>query len=364
MALKVTFLQFGTGKFIKGYFDWMLSKTDINSEVFAVYFTPKVQYTNLKNNKCIFNVTLKDINYTQTDNVSVIKDLFWAKDTKVIFELANSIDFIVSNTTEKGILDKRGYPLLLTSFLYKKFELDNNKMLVIIPLELIPNNGEFLKQTILKIIDENYTDSFKFWVLRTCEFVNTIVDCIVTKESNLNIERERYYAFYVSKNSLLEKIFNNKGLNVYFTKDIDKIAQIKIKVLNGIHTFLVLTAYMEGKNTVYECFLDKHYINLINKLFYDEIFPTINYDKNFVEDFYLTVINRFKNPYIEHNLKDIALNTYEKFYQRIATTIVDYEKLYNQKPKILMKAFDNLKKMYPDRVKSFENYIENFEHEN
>ena len=369
MADKVTFLQFGTGKFIKGYFDWMLSKIDANVEVFAAYFTPKQQYIELKNNNCKYNVILKDTESTQIDTVKVIKDVFFVKDKKVMLELVHNTNFIVSNTTEKGILSKdnknESYPFILTSFLYEKFKVQNNQKTVIIPLELVFNNGNFLKKSVLNLAQKHFGNSFREWVIKTCEFVNILVDCIVVKESNLNIEREKYYAFYSSHNRLLETLFSKKNLNIYFTQDIDKIAQIKIRVLNGIHTFLATTAFLEGKSTVYECFLDTNYANLIDEMFYNEILPTIDYDKNFVEDFYIKTINRFKNPYIEHYLKDIAENTYEKFYERITKTIIDYEKIYKKKPKILMKAFYNLKKMYPnnDNVNSFERYIESFVNE-
>lgn len=366
MADKVTFLQFGTGKFIKGYFDWILSKLDANIEVFSTYFTTKQQYIDLKNSNCIYNVILKDSQSTQIDKIKVIKDIFFVKD-KAMFELAHKTNFIVSNTTEKGILSKdtESFPFILTSFLYEKFKVKNNHTTVIIPLELISNNGEFLKAIVLKLAQKYFELTFKDWVLKTCEFVNTLVDCIVVKESNLNIEREKYYAFYSSKNSLIETLFSKNNLNIYFTEDVDKIAQIKIKVLNGIHTFLATTAFLEGKSTVYECFLDKKYVKLINEMFYNEILPTIDYDKHFVENFYFETISRFKNPHIKHYLKDIAENTYEKFYERIAKTIIDYEKLYNKKPNILMKAFCNLKIMYPnnDNTHNFEKYIKSFANE-
>jgi tagaturonate reductase len=369
MVNKVTFLQFGTGKFIKAYFDWMLSKIDSDIEVFATYFTSKQQYIELKNNNCEYNVILKDKDSVQIDTVKVIKDVFFVKDAETMLELTHNTNFIVSNTTEKGILskdnEKESYPFILTSFLYEKFKIHNDQTITIVPLELIFNNGDFLKKSVLNLAQKYFENSFREWVIKTCEFVNTLVDCIVVKENNLNIEREKYYAFYSSHNSLLETLFSEKNLNIYFTQDIDKIAQIKIRVLNGIHTFLATTAFLEGKSTVYECLLDKNYANLIDEIFYNEILPTIDYDKHFAEDFYIKTINRFKNPHIEHYLKDIAENTYEKFYERIAKTIIDYEKIYNKKPKILMKAFYNLKKMYPnnDNVNSFERYIESFANE-
>lgn len=368
MANRITILQFGIGKFIKGYFDWLLSKIATQTIVYGIYFTQKDQYINLKKNSCVFSVILKGRHKTQVDKVETIKDIFYIKNFQNLSKpLVQDIDIVVSNTTEKGILDKdakESYPLWLMAFLFEKYKFNINKKITIIPLELINRNGQYLKERILDLAVDNYGLSFKKWVVDTCEFVDTIVDCIVTKEnSHLEIEREDYYALYLSKNSYLEKIFSNKNLNIYFTNDIDKISKIKIKVLNGIHTFLVCTAFLEGKKTVFDSICDEKYSHLIEMLFFDEILPTIDYDKKFIEDFYYQTLNRFKNPNITHNLEDIALNTYEKFYERLGKTILDYQSIFNKQPKILMLAFENLKKLYPDKenLRSFNKYMMEFQ---
>ncbi len=368
MVNEVNILQFGVGKFIRGYFDWLLSKLNLPINICGIYFSPKKHYSELKANACVFNVILKGQTHTQIDTVTTLKDIFYAQDINSVI-LEKDFDIIVSNTTEKGLLNnniKETYAYKLTAVLFEKYKLNPNaaKKIIILPLELVKKNGQFLKQQILDIAQNYYHSNFKDWVLNTCEFVNTLVDCIVTNQYNLDIEREDYYAFYLSNNSYLQSLFSKSNLNVFFTSDLEKIGEIKIKILNGIHTFLVCSAFLDGKKTVFEAISDKKYSLMIDELFFNEIMPTIKYDKDFVESFYTSTIQRLKNPNITHYLSDIALNTYEKFYERLGKTIVDYQILFNKKPRLLMQAFYNLKKLYPYKknLNDFNDYIAEFQY--
>lgn len=365
MAGEINIVQFGLGKFIKGYFDWLLFKTDKNIKVYGLYFTKRKKYFILKQNKCKFKVILKG-NRVKIDEVDIIKDIFHIDNDENIKKLAKkNITFIVSNTTEKAFLDtshKKSYPFKLTYFLYEIYQSNNNAELTIVPLELIENNGKFLKNQILSIAKVFFNEDFLKWIVANCEFVDTVVDCIVTSENNnLEIEREEYYSFYSTKSNNLKDLFNRE-LNVHFFNNLNEIREIKIKILNGIHTFLVCTAYLDGKKTVYECLTDSQYAKLIDKLFNEEILPTIK-NKKLAFEFYKSTINRFKNPFITHLLQDIALNTFEKFYERLGKTILEYEIFFHKKPKLLMKAFENLRIIYPNdqRLDKFEKYISTFQ---
>ncbi len=369
MVTGLNVLQFGVGKFILGYFDWLLSKLDIPINIYGIYFSPKKRYSELKAHACLFNVILKGKTHTQIDTVTTLKDIFYAQNINNTV-LEKDFDIIVSNTTEKGLLNKNikeSYAYKLTNVLFEKYKLNPNdkKKIIILPLELVKENGQYLKKHVLEIAQNYYHGNFKDWVFNTCEFVNTLVDCIVTHQyPNLDIEREDYYALYLSNNSNLQKLFLQSNLNVFFTNDIEKISEIKIKILNGIHTFLVCSAFLDGKKTVFEAISDKKYSLAIEELFFSEIMPTIKYDKDFVENFYVNTIQRLKNPNINHYLNDIALNTYEKFYERLGKTILDYQMLFNKKPNLLMQAFYNLKKIYPNKknLNDFNNYISEFQH--
>ena len=100
----------------------------------------------------------------------------------------------ISNTTEVGItLDEddrldldppRSYPGKLTACLYARaqaFDYSAESGLVVIPCELIENNGETLKGIVLDLIKRwNLDERFTEWVKTACTFCNTLVDRIVT----------------------------------------------------------------------------------------------------------------------------------------------------------------------------------------
>mgnify|MGYP000366446398 FL=1 len=90
----------------------------------------------------------------------------------------DTLRFVVSNTTEAGIVyddtDKfeleppKTFPGKLTKFLYHRFETfkgDMSKGLVMLPVELIDDNGIMLKKCVMQLIELwGLGDEFKKWV--------------------------------------------------------------------------------------------------------------------------------------------------------------------------------------------------------
>ena len=97
---------------------------------------------------------------------------------------------LVSNTTEAGIeylgtekltdMPPKSYPAKLTQFLYKRFEAGLPGM-ILLPCELIDNNGDNLKACVLKYADLwELGEDFKNWINNDNDFCSTLVDRIVT----------------------------------------------------------------------------------------------------------------------------------------------------------------------------------------
>ena len=104
-----------------------------------------------------------------------------------------SLQVIISNTTEVGIKlvndDIRrhppvSYPGKLLAFLYERFiafEGSEKSGFVIIPTELIPDNGKKLESIVLELAHLNgLNDDFIEWLERCNYFCNSLVDRIVT----------------------------------------------------------------------------------------------------------------------------------------------------------------------------------------
>lgn len=292
------------------------------------------------------------------------------------------LKIIISNTTEAGIVYSENdkiddilnatYPGKLAKFLYERFlyfKGDNEKGLLILPVELIEANGTNLKNCVLKYIELwALGDDFKKWVLENSYFSNTLVDRIVTgfpkddaeeiynnlgyRDSLLDTA-EPFFFWAVEINGKWREVFpaDKSGLQVVFCDDISSYKTRKVRILNGAHTVSVLGAFLSGHNIVLEMMNDEKFYNFILNTIDEEIIPFINLPEKEKNDFKNAVIERFKNPFIKHKLLDISLNSVSKFKARCLPSLLDNVK-NNKFPK---KLFFGLSCLIVFYVGEFEN---------
>ena len=201
----VKVLQFGEGNFLRGFVDYMI---DIANEknVFdgSIVLTKPIEYGNLDrfhNQENQYTVVLrgivdgeKSVTKRIITSVSDSVDAYGEYEKYSDYARLDTLRFIVSNTTEAGIIyddtDKfelnppKTYPGKLTKFLFERytyFKGDKDKGLIILPVELIDDNGKHLKECVLKLAELWKLDSaFVDWVKEACVFCSTLVDRIVT----------------------------------------------------------------------------------------------------------------------------------------------------------------------------------------
>src|SRR5690606_17848421 len=276
---------------------------------------------------------------------------------KEFLELANNpeLRFVVSNTTEAGIyFDPNdihseavpaSFPGKLTALLYRRFvhfERKNDKGLVIIPCELIEDNGIKLKNTVLQYANLwNLGEGFIQWIDDHNHFCNTLVDRIVPGFPQENAEEiqkklgfrdemmvmaEPFHLWVIEGPSLLEKEFpvGKVGLEVKFVKDLAPYRERKVRILNGAHSAMVPLAYLNGLRTVREAVEDKNMGTFLEQTIQDEIIPTLDLPKADLIQFAKDVVERFKNPFIKHQLSAIALNSISKFQVRVLPSLLEY----------------------------------------
>lgn len=382
-------LQFGEGNFLRAFVDYMFDKLNSSSEFNGsiVLVQPIEQglikmineqdglYTllarGLENGKAVCNKRLI---------TSVSRGINPYEDFNSYNECADNPDlrFIISNTTESGIVynkedmvnDKiqNSFPAKITNFLYrryKKFDGDESKGLVFIPCELIDYNGTTLKKYVLQHANDWHLEKkFIQWVENNNIFTNTLVDRIVTgypkseadklceefgyKDNLINTcEIFHFWVIEGPKELSKELPFDKIGLNVLFTSDATPYKKRKVRILNGAHTMSVLAAYLCGKNTVGELMNDSIFHKYIEKGLFKEIIPTLtDLDYNNLKSFADAVFDRFANPYIEHFLLNIALNSTSKFKARVLPSIINYYELNKKEPEILTFSFAALIAFY------------------
>lgn len=263
--------------------------------------------------------------------------------------------FITCNTTEAGIrydasckLTDRpaaSFPGKLTQFLYARYQAfgqEKGKGFVILPCELIDNNGGELKKCVLAYAQQwELKADFIRWLENENLFCSTLVDRIVTGypgaeaeeicreagyEDNL-IDTAEIFGFWVIEGpeSLKKELpFEEAGLPVLITGDHKPYKQRKVRILNGAHTTMVLGAYLAGKEIVRECMKDDVICAFMNKTIYEEVIPTLTLPKEELEVFAKSVTDRFNNPFIDHALLSISLNSTSKWRARVLPSLKAY----------------------------------------
>ena len=139
---------------------------------------------------------------------------------------------------------------------------------------------------------------------------------------------------------LEEKLpFKAAGLNCPVVPDVTPYKKRKVRILNGAHTGFVLGAYLAGYDIVRDCMNDGTVSGFMNKMLQDEIIPTLPLDKKDLEDFASAVQDRFNNPFINHELMSISLNSTSKWKARNMPSLLEYVKIRGGLPRCLATSF-------------------------
>lgn len=363
---KIRVAQFGTGNFLRAFVDYAFHvlnttcKTDFG--IIALQSTATGQGNLINAQEGLFTLITQGIvdgvPYESIERIETLRSaIVIQEDFSSFLALARDADlkFIISNTTEAGIeylpsdypklTPPESFPSKLTLFLFERYRFfkgSRESGLVILPCELIAQNADKLKTIILQhIADWNLGEDFKAWVCNANLFCNTLVDRIVSGypekqaqkweqdlgyEDGLMVTAEPFFLWVIEANSELNTIlpFDQTPLNVKIVSDLQPYHTRKTRILNGAHTAMVPIGILQGIQTVGACMDDVFTFNFIKDLLFHEVIPTLNLDQNELEYYAYQVLERFKNPFISHNLEGIALNSIAKFKTRLLPTLLEY----------------------------------------
>lgn len=378
-------LQFGEGNFLRAFVDYFIDmmneKAGFNSKVVLVQPIPNVGSFHLNEvineQEGLYTLYLRGFENGQKVNAKriiscVSRCLNSTSDYDAVMECAKNPDlrFIACNTTEAGIVydpacqftetPPSSYPAKLTQFLYRRFQefgQEEGKGFIVLSCELIDNNGQELRKCVLKYAKQwELGEAFVQWVEKENIFCSTLVDRIVTGfpraeaaalneengyEDNL-LDTGETFGFWVIEGpqSLKKELpFEEAGLPVLITDDHKPYKQRKVRILNGAHTSMVLGAYLSGQDIVRNCMDDEVILNFMNKTIYDEIIPTLSLPQEDCKDFAAAVTERFKNPFIDHALLAISLNSTSKWAARVMPSLLGYVEKFNALPACITASF-------------------------
>ncbi len=351
-------IQFGEGNFLRAFADWIIqqmnNKAGFDSGVVVVQPLPQGMADMLNEQDGLYHVNLQGIDKGQTVNsierIDVItRVLNPYTDFDAYMQLAEQREmrFVISNTTEAGIAfdpacsfdDKpaASYPGKLTQLLYHRFIHFGGAMdkgLIIFPCELIFHNGRDLKNCIYKYIDIwELGEEFRCWFDEACGVYSTLVDRIVPGypkdtikditdkircEDKLVVKAEIFYLWVIEAPLSVAREFpaDNAGLNVLFVSSEKPYHDRKVTLLNGPHTVLSPVGFLCGLDTVGQCMNDPVVSLFVHRVMFDELMPTLDLPREALETFANDVTDRFRNPFVNHFLTSIMLNSFSKYKTR------------------------------------------------
>ncbi len=361
-------IQFGEGNFLRCFVDWIIykmnRKTDFNASVVVVQPIERGMVDWLNGQDCLYHVNLQGrlngeaVNkLTRIDCISRALNPYTQNQAFMALADQPEIRFVISNTTEAGIAfdpacqlsdaPASSYPGKLTQLLYRRYQTFNgapDKGLIIMPCELIFLNGHHLKECIYQYI-ELWKDSlgkdyegFKQWFTQYCYVCATLVDRIVPGfprkeikeiqekimyEDNLVVQGEVFHLWVIEKpeNMEIEQLKNEfpaekAGLHVLIAESEKPYHERKVTLLNGPHTVLSPVAYLAGIDIVRDACNDPVVGKFIHKVQFDELMQTLNLPMDELQKFASDVLERFNNPYVDHQVTSIMLNSFPKYETR------------------------------------------------
>ncbi|MNK00620.1 Altronate oxidoreductase [compost metagenome] len=368
-------LQFGTGVLLRGLPDYFIDKANregvFNGRV-AVVKSTGGNTSEFDAQDALYTLCVRGIEngLPVSENIisSAISRVIAAeKDWQAILDIAKSeeLQIVVSNTTEVGIQyveesinanPPSSFPAKLLAVLYERyhaFKGAQDKGLVIIATELIPDNGTKLGEIVLKLANYNQLEAnFIAWLASANTFCNSLVDRIVPGKPDAaafaSLQEElgyedallsmtepyRLWAIEGGKHVADVLSFATVDEGVIIAEDIEIYRELKVRLLNGTHTLSSGIAFLLGIDTVKNAMTNDLISNYIETLMATEIGPAIPYevDKKQSDAFANAVKDRFANPSIEHLWTSIAFQYTMKLKIRILPLLLNYYKIFNQVP--------------------------------
>jgi tagaturonate reductase len=366
-------LQFGTGVLLRGLPDYFIDKANrngiFNGRIVVVKSTSNGGTDAFEQQDSLYTVCVRGVeDGKKIDetiiNSSVSRVLPANEDWKTILECAHNpaMQIIISNTTEVGITltednihlnPPHSFPGKLLGFLYERYKAfngSNERGMVIIPTELITDNGDKLRSIVIELAKMNkLEDSFINWLQSANHFCSSLVDRIVpgklTEEDRISTEKKLGYkdelmimteSFRLwaieSGNKIVKEIlsFSKADDGVVITDNIEKFRELKLRLLNGTHSFSCGLAHQAGFTTVRETMSNDAMFSFIYNLAMQEIAPAITGGKiSYTEacNFAAKVMDRFRNPYLDHSWMNISVQYSSKMKMRnIPLLLKHYEK--------------------------------------
>jgi tagaturonate reductase len=377
-------LQFGTGVLLRGLPDFLIDQANrqgiFNGRVVVVKSTDGGDAAAFERQDNLYTVCVRGVEDGQTVSQDVVcasisRVLSAKSQWAAVLEFATSPDLevVLSNTTEVGIvLDEnedlratppRSFPGKLLAVLLARYEAFGgaaDKGLVIVPTELIPDNGTKLRGILRELAERAKLDAkFIDWLETANTVCNSLVDRIVPGkpaaaahtalaqelgyDDELLIMSEAYLLWAIEGDERVQEVLSFQQVHpgVFVQPDINLFRELKMRLLNGTHSLSCGLAYLAGETTVRGAMDNDYLATYIRNLMLADLLPGIPYpvDEKVGQRFGMQVLDRFRNPAVEHRWLAITLNYSAKLRMRVLPDLLHYYARFNAVPQYVALGF-------------------------
>ncbi len=372
-------LQFGTGVLLRGLCDYFIDKANkkgvFNGRIVIVKSTDSGGADTFTEQDNLYTLCVRGIEKGVPTEENIIctaisRVLSAQSEWNAILETAQSADIqvVISNTTEVGLQyveesirqnPPASFPAKLTAWLYERFQ-SRQEGVVVIPTELIVGNGDKLKEIVLQhCVFNELPERFVEWLENENHFCNSLVDRIVPGkpkgdtltelqntlgyEDDLLAVAETYRLWAIEGGDKVKDIltFAQVDDGVKIAQNIEQFRELKLRMLNGTHTLMCGIAYLSGFRIVKEALTDEMFEKFTTNLMMSEIAPAIPYkiDSKIAQRYGREVLDRFRNPYLDHQWISITLQYTMKMRMRNIPLLLNYYKEFNTVPQYFTRGF-------------------------
>ena len=376
-------LQFGTGVLLRGLPDYFIDKANrqgiFNGRIVVVKSTDQGDITAFHKQDCLYTLCVSGVQdgvpvEEATINASISRVLSAATEWQQVLECAHNpeMKIILSNTTEVGIRlenddirlhPPKSFPGKLLSFLYERFKAfggSKQSGMVIVPAEMIPDNGKKLEAIVFELAHLNgLDDAFIEWLEGCNTFCNSLVDRIVPGKPDAAMQQELEETFgytdpllimaeahrlwAIEGDASVKEIlsFAQADNGVFVEPNIEMYRELKLRLLNGVHTFTCGLAYLAGCDTVKQSMDDAALSAFMTELMLEEISPSIPYpvDLQKAHEYTRSVLARFQNPSLQHLWLSISLNYSAKMQTRCVPVLLRHYEQFGTVPELMALGF-------------------------
>lgn len=381
-------IQFGEGNFLRAFAEFFIQQINDSGKA-SLEVTICQPRTNtrvinaLKQQHCRYDIIEKGLENgvpvnrrTSVTCVAEALDTVTEYDKIVSLFLDEALVAVISNVTEAGLeLEREAsadafpqicYSAKLTYLLNCRYQ-NSLAPLVILPTELSAPNGSILKSNVRYYAERWDLDDGFLAYLDACTFCNTLVDRIVTGHDDKDTDPcsvccEPYYSLVIQAFDAEERLKRVTGDHPHITfvqsdEAFQQYCDRKLYLLNGVHTMITPAALLSGFTIVRDVVKDALFSRFIRSGL-SELKLCVALPPQEIDSFADAVAERFMNPYIDHQLTAIVINSISKFGFRDLKPLLLYYQQHHTIPPTLAFSLAALLVFYEDddRVNDDEKY--------